>query len=277
MSEKRPTWRARLHEIIFEADTPAGKAFDILLIISILASVVVVMVESVASIRQHHGVLLKRLEWCFTILFSIEYLLRLILVRSTARYATSFFGVIDLLAVLPTYLSLLIPGAQALLVIRLLRVLRVFRILKLAQFVGESRVLMRALKASSRKILVFILAVSTLVVIIGALMYTIEGEAHGYSSIPKGVYWAVVTLTTVGYGDISPGTDVGKFLASLVMLMGYGILAVPTGIVTVELGAAYRRRDISTQACTNCSAEAHDSEAVYCYKCGYEMHPKNSD
>jgi voltage-gated potassium channel len=262
--------RARLHEVIFEADTTAGRVFDAVLLLLILASVTVVMLESVMSVRDEHGWLLIRLEWLFTGLFTIEYLLRLYSVRAPWRYATSFFGVVDLLAVLPTYISLIIPGAQALLVIRIFRLLRIFRIFKLAEYLNESRALWVAIKASSRKILIFLFAILTIVVVTGALIYVIEGPAHGFTSIPTSMYWAVVTVTTVGYGDLAPATAVGKFLAVILMLMGYGIIAVPTGIVSAEVVQVVRGK-ISTQACPSCGSEGHQYDAVHCRKCGEKL------
>lgn len=260
-------WRHRLHEIIFEADTPAGKTFDVALILAILGSVVAVMLESVTAIRAEYGGLLYAIEWGFTILFTIEYLLRLICVKRALLYARSFFGIVDLLAILPTYISIFIPGAQYLLVLRLLRVLRVFRVLKLVSYLKEADTLMQALRASRRKITVFLFAVMTLVVILGSLMYFIEGESNGFTSIPKSVYWAIVTLTTVGYGDILPQTAFGQALASVIMIMGYGIIAVPTGIVTAEL-ARFDPKMISSQHCVRCSREGHATDASYCKYCG---------
>ncbi|MEZ0482954.1 ion transporter [Fibrella aquatica] len=265
-------WRARLHEIIFEADTAAGKAFDIALIASILLSVVTVMLESVASIRASYGDLLTRIEWFFTILFTIEYLLRLLSVKQPFRYTTSFFGFVDILSLLPTYLSLLLPGTQYLFTIRILRLLRVFRILKLSEYLSEASTLMGALHASRRKISVFILTVMLLVVIIGSMMYIVEGEEHGFDSIPTSIYWAIVTLTTVGYGDLSPQTPLGKALASLVMIMGYGIIAVPTGIVTAEISQATMKfKQVTSQACPNCSQYGHDADATFCKYCGSRL------
>ncbi len=263
-------WRDRTHEIIFEADTPLGKAFDLILISTIVSSVLVVMLESIAGVRGEYGNVLSAAEWGFTILFTIEYVLRLVCLRKPIRYAFSFFGIVDLLAVIPTYLSLLVPGTQYLLVIRLLRILRVFRVLKLAQFVSEASELARALRSSSRKITVFLFAVVTLVVILGSMMYLVEGEENGFTSIPKSVYWAIVTLTTVGYGDISPQTALGQTLASIVMILGYAILAVPTGIVSVEL-ARMERRPVSTQCCRSCGAEGHAHDAVFCKICGERL------
>jgi voltage-gated potassium channel len=261
--------RARLHEIIFEADTRAGRLFDLALIWLILLSVATVILESVRHVRQQYGPLLYALEWLFTLLFTVEYVLRLLSVRHPLRYATSFFGVVDLLAIIPTYLSIILPGSQYLLVIRILRLLRVFRLLKLSEYVTEADILRRALHASSRKISVFLSAVLLLVVIIGALMYVVEGEEHGFTSIPVSVYWAIVTLTTVGYGDISPRTPLGQILASVVMIIGYGIIAVPTGIVSVELAHAVRdQQKGSRQSCPECSAEGHDPDALYCKYCG---------
>ena len=262
--------RARLHQIVFEADTPAGRRFDLLLLLAILASVVVVLLESVEGVRARAGTELRAAEWGFTVLFTLEYLLRLALVRRPLRYAVSPFGLIDLLAILPTYLSVLIPGAQSLLVVRLLRLLRVFRVLKLAEYLRESRTLAQALRASRRKIFVFLLAVTTIVVIVGSLMYVIEGAEHGFTSIPLSMYWAVVTLTTVGYGDLAPATTLGRALAVVLMLTGYGIIAVPTGIVTAELTRA-GTHPISTQACPSCGAEGHDYDAVYCRRCGARL------
>ncbi|UCE01919.1 MAG: ion transporter [Candidatus Latescibacterota bacterium] len=260
-------WRFRLHEVIFEADTTAGRAFDLLLIVTILLSVAAVLLESVASVREQYGALLRAAEWTFTILFSIEYVLRLIAVGRPARYATSFYGVVDLLAVMPTYLSLILPGTQSLLVIRALRLLRVFRVLKLAHFLREGRQLRAALWASRRKIAVFLATVLLLVLVIGAVMYLVEGEGHGFTSIPKSIYWTIVTMTTVGYGDITPQTVLGKLIASAVMIMGYAIIAVPTGIVSVELAHA-TRTPVSTQACRECSREGHDADARHCKFCG---------
>jgi voltage-gated potassium channel len=265
-----PTLRARLHEIIFEADTPEGRLFDLLLLVAIIASVTVVVLESVPSVRARVGPTLRALEWGFTILFTIEYILRLVSVGRPLRYARSWYGVIDLIAVLPTYLSLILPGAHNLLVVRLLRLLRVFRVFKLAEYVQESRTIVQALRASSRKIFVFLLAVLTIVVVVGTLMYAIEGEQNGFTNIPISIYWAVVTLTTVGYGDLAPATTTGRVLAVVLMLTGYGIIAVPTGIVTAELTRA-SLRPISTQACPVCGAEGHEHDAVYCRRCGAKL------
>ena len=264
-------WRSKLHEVIFEADTPAGKAFDVALLVAILASVLVVVLESVPSVRSNHGRKLWAVEWVFTILFTVEYLLRLLAVRQPARYVRSFFGIVDLLAVLPTYLSVLLPGAQAFLVVRALRLLRVFRILKLGEFLGEARLLTLALKASVRKILVFLTVVLVLVLIIGSVMYLVETPESGFTSIPQSIYWAIVTLTTVGYGDIAPQTVLGRILASLVMILGYGLIAVPTGIVTVELSQAGRTKVVSTQACPSCGLQGHDPDARHCKHCGASL------
>lgn len=268
----RRSWaetRARLHEIIFEADTPEGRLFDLVLLLAIGASVLVVMLESVAEVRARVGPTLRALEWGFTVLFTIEYGLRLATVREPLRYARSLFGIIDLVAVLPTYVSLILPGAQTFLVLRLLRLLRIFRVLKLAEYLRESRVLGQALRASRRKIFVFLLTVVTIVVIVGTLMYVIEGEEHGFTNIPISIYWAVVTLTTVGYGDVAPVTPLGRMLSILLMLTGYGIIAVPTGIVTVELTRA--TRPVSTQACPNCGADGHEYDAIFCRRCGTKL------
>ena len=260
-------WKATLHEIIFEADTPAGKTFDILLLFLILLSTAAVILESVTTVRNVVGPYLRIIEWVITLLFTVEYILRLLAVKHPLGYARSFFGIVDLLAILPTWLSLFFAGTQTLVVIRVLRLLRVFRILKLAHFLREARLLKSALKASMGKIIVFLGTICTLVLIIGALMYLIEGEENGFTSIPQGIYWAIVTMTTVGYGDIAPATVPGKMLASLVMIIGYGIIAVPTGIVTAELVRPLKTK-VSTQACPSCSAEGHDPDAGFCKYCG---------
>jgi len=272
-SRQKPAhrWRARLHEVIFEADTPAARLFDLVLIGCILLSVLIVMLDSVQSIRLQYGSLFYGVEWFFTILFSVEYVLRIVSIGRPSAYVGSFFGLVDLLAILPTYVSLVIPGSQYLLVIRILRVLRIFRVLKIVQYVGEAQHLMQALHASRRKIEVFLFTVLTLVVVFGSVMYVIEDPGSGFTSIPRSVYWAIVTLTTVGYGDISPKTDLGQALASVIMILGYGIIAVPTGIVTAELTGLARSQAVSTQACLHCGAEGHDADAVYCKSCGEEL------
>ena len=269
-SEKIKPWRINLYEIIFEADTPTGKLFDVLLIWAILLSVTVVFLESISVLKADYGDWFNLLEWVFTILFTIEYVLRIIGVRKPTRYIFSFYGVVDFLAIAPTYLSLLITGSQYLLVIRILRLLRVFRVFKLSHLVKQSDVLVNAMKASRAKIAVFLFAVVTLVVIIGALMYVIEGPENGFTSIPVSMYWTIVTLTTVGYGDISPQSPVGQLLASMVMIMGYGIIAVPTGIVSVEIASATKKQ-ITTQVCPSCLSEGHDNDAVHCKFCGAQL------
>lgn len=267
--KNRAQWRDDLHAVIFEAETPAGKWFDILLIICILASVIAVMLDSVNSISIHYSPYLYAVEWFFTIVFSIEYILRLICVGRPLLYATSFFGIVDLMAIIPTYISLLIPGSEYLLVVRILRILRIFRVLKLVQYMKEALLLMKALRASGRKIIVFLFTVLTLVVILGSLMYLIEDAQNGFTSIPRSIYWAIVTLTTVGYGDISPQTSIGQILASFIMILGYSIIAVPTGIVTVELSQVSKKK--VTRSCWDCSAEGHDSDAVFCKYCGSKL------
>jgi len=264
--------REKLRVIIFEAETPAGKAFDVALILAIALSVLVVMLDSVESIRADYGQWLYRLEWAFTIAFTVEYIARLICIGRPLKYATSFFGVVDLLAILPTYISLLVPGSHYMSVVRVLRVLRVFRILKVVKYVSEAEVLMQAMRASRRKITVFLFSVVSLVIILGSLMYLIESEETGFTSIPESIYWAIVTLTTVGYGDIRPGTPLGQALAAVVMIMGYSIIAVPTGIVSVEISRA-SQKEVSTIACAACSAEGHDPDALYCNHCGESLAP----
>lgn len=266
-------WRHRLHEIIFEAETPAGKAFDIALLLVILMSIAAVMLESVTSIAEVYGAELRAAEWVFTVLFSIEYILRIIAVGRPSGYIFSFFGIVDLLSLLPTYLSVLIPGAQSLLLVRVLRLLRAFRVLKLTRFVHNADELSLALKASRHKIFVFVSTVLTIVVIVGAIMYLVETPEAGFTSIPMSVYWAVVTLTTVGYGEITPATALGRFLASGLMIIGYGVIAVPTGIVTAEL-TYLKQGAISTEACPQCSSEGHAAKAKHCKDCGAMMNPQ---
>jgi voltage-gated potassium channel len=263
--------RHKLHEIIYEADTPAGKWFDIILIVCIILSVIAVMLDSVNAISVRYGEWLFYAEWVFTILFTIEYILRLISVTRPIYYATSFFGIVDLLAILPTYIGLFIAGGKYLVVIRLLRILRIFRVLKLTRYVGESRVLIKALRASRRKITIFIFTVLTIVTILGSFMYLIEGEENGFTSIPMSIYWAIVTLTTVGYGDITPQTVLGQFLSVIIMLLGYGIIAVPTGIITVEMTQAFKSDAGNIRACTSCGADNHDEDAVHCKYCGDKL------
>ncbi len=265
------TLRERVRIVIFEADTGAGRAFDVALIVLILLSVLVVLLDSVGALHERWGPWLYGAEWFFTIVFTIEYALRLWSINQKWSYATSFYGVVDLLGTLPTYISLLFPGAQYLLVIRVIRVLRVFRVLRLVRYVGEANILMEALRQSRRKITVFLFSVLSLVVVFGCLMYLVEGDQNGFTSIPRSIYWAIVTLTTVGYGDITPGTLLGQSLASIIMITGYAIIAVPTGIVTMELNEASRRA-ANTRTCPECSAEGHIPEASYCWRCGSTLH-----
>ncbi len=262
--------RHRLHTLIFEADTPGGKAFDLILLVAIGVSVLAVMLESMQGVQARYGMVLRGLEWGLTALFSVEYVLRLMAVKRPLKYALSFFGVVDLLALLPTYLSLVFVGAQSLVVVRALRLLRVFRVLKLTQFVGEARMLRAAMQASARKITVFIGTVLTVVLIAGTMMYLVEGSESGFTSIPRSVYWAIVTMTTVGYGDISPQTPLGQLLASMLMILGYGVIAVPTGIVTVQLAEAQRLAS-NTQCCPACGASGHANDAVHCKYCGEKL------
>jgi voltage-gated potassium channel len=268
MSER--SLKEQVYIIIFEADTPAGKLFDVMLFVAILISVGLTMLQSVESFRGKHELFLFVLNWTFTGLFTIEYLLRLWCARNTVRYARSFFGVVDLLAILPVYLSLMVPGTRFLDVVKVLRMLRIFRVLKMTQYVGDADLLMNALNSSRRKIGIFLVAVMTIVVILGSLMYIIEGEANGFTSIPRSVYWAIVTLTTVGYGDISPQTGLGQALAAMIMIIGYSIIAVPTGIITAELGleAAGRKR---ARSCAACGHARHDADALHCKRCGARL------
>jgi len=261
-------WRLRLYTIIFEADTRAGRAFDVTLVWAILASLLVVMLDSIAGIHTRHGTLLSALEWTFTLLFTAEYLARLACVRNPWRYAISFYGVIDLLAVAPTYFAILVPELQALIDVRVLRLLRIFRILKLTEYVAEYGALGRALVASRRKILVFLSFVLMVVLVMGTLMYVIEGPENGFTSIPVSVYWAITTLTTVGFGDITPKTDLGRLLSSVMMLLGWGTLAVPTGIVSAEFTVQRMSQEPTTRTCHECLSEGHLPQAKFCRDCG---------
>lgn len=263
-------WRRHLHTIVFEADTTAGFAFDVVVLAAILASVGVVVVASVAEVHAAWGPWLHVAEWAFTVLFTVEYVLRLVAVARPVRYVVSFYGLIDLVSLLPTWIGLFVGGTESLLVVRLLRLARLFRVFKLVRYVEEGRFLLGALRRSARKITVFMTFVLALVTIVGALAYVIEGPERGFTSIPTGMYWAVVTITTVGYGDISPQSPLGRLLAAVVMLVGYAILAVPTGIVGAEMLQA-RRTPTNTQACPACAADGHDDDAVYCRRCGTRL------
>jgi len=261
-------WRFRLHEIIYESATTSGKIFDIVLLGLIISSIVVVMLDSTGQWHEAYGNLFLKMEWGFTILFTIEYILRLICIKKPWSYVFSFFGIIDLLSIIPGYLSIILTGAQSLLVLRALRLLRIFRIFKLTHFLSEMQFLSVAVKGSLRKISIFMMIVLTLVIIMGSVMYLVEDGKNGFDSIPDSIYWAIVTITTVGYGDISPATSLGKFVASVIMLMGYAIIAVPTGIVTTEMALAMRKKEQLQEACPNCGREGHDVNARYCKFCG---------
>ncbi len=266
------TWKEKWHEIIYEADSREGKVFDLVLIVAILFSIILVMLESVKELDARYHTFFNISEWVITILFSIEYILRIITVKKPKQYIFSFYGIIDLLSTIPKYLSLIIGGAHALVALRALRLLRIFRILKLVKFVGATDNLGKALKASRYKIFVFISAVLILCVIIGTVMYLIEGDPSGFTSIPRSIYWAIVTLTTVGYGDIAPQTAFGQLLASLVMILGYGIIAIPTGIVGAEMAKEKGQViNLNTNSCSNCSADNHRDDARNCYKCGEKL------
>lgn len=261
-----------MHEIIYEADSREGKVFDLIIIVAILFSILLVMLESVKELDTRYHNFFNISEWVITILFTIEYVLRIVSVKKPKSYIFSFYGIIDLLSTIPKYLSLFIGGAHALVALRALRLLRIFRILKLVRFVGATNNLGKALKASRFKIFVFISAVLIICVIIGTLMYLIEGDPSGFTSIPRSIYWSIVTLTTVGYGDIAPQTALGQLLASLVMILGYGIIAIPTGIVGAEMAKEMGQNiDLNTNACANCSEGYHKDGAKYCYKCGEKL------
>lgn len=266
--KEKPSWRHRLHEIIYEADTKEGKLFDIVLLIAIIASIVFVMLESVKSFDEKLYEFLNIAEWIITILFSIEYILRIVAIKKPFRYIFSFYGIIDLLSTLPKYLSFVIVGSHNLAALRALRLLRVFRILKLTRYVGASNRLIIALRASKAKIAVFLFFVVIICIILGTIMYMVEGEENGFTSIPRSVYWAIVTLTTVGFGDIAPNTPLGQLIASVIMILGYSIIAIPTGIVGAEMSKMTNDEDTNTQACPNCLKDHHKENAIYCYNCG---------
>ncbi|MCB9195578.1 MAG: ion transporter [Flavobacteriales bacterium] len=271
---KLKPWQNKMHEVIFEADTFAGKLFDIVLLIFIVLSVSVVMLESISSVHIKYGTELYVLEWGITILFTLEFIARLLCVHKPIRYIFSFYGVVDLLALLPSYIGVFVTGTHSLSVIRSLRLLRIFRILKLAHYIGEANLLIESLKASKAKIVVFMFFVMSLTFILGSLMYIIESPESGFTSIPKSVYWAIVTMTTVGYGDIYPETNLGQFIASVIMITGYAIIAVPTGIISAEIAKQSGKSDsssVSTQVCPHCSSEGHDKDATYCKYCGSEL------
>jgi voltage-gated potassium channel len=269
-------WRDRLYIIIFESHTPGGKIFDIFLLIFILLSIFTIMLESVESINQQYRPLLLGLEWFFTLIFTFEYIFRIYSARSRKAYIFSFYGIVDLLSILPTFLSYILLGSQYLLVIRGLRLLRIFRVLKMARFLGEAETLKNALINSVAKITVFIGAVLTVIIIVASCMYLIEGPEGGFNSIPLSIYWAIVTITTVGYGDIVPATNAGKALATLLMLLGYGIIAVPTGIVSAELTRAEKDKNPLTTACPRCNPEDHSPDSSFCRFCGARLNITNS-
>lgn len=270
--EERKDWKVRLGNTIFESDTREAKTFDLVLLFIILLSVALVILESIPDFRNNYGKGLKLAEWIITGIFTIEYIVRIVVARQPVKYVSGFYGIIDLLAIIPTYLSLFLTGAQGLIVIRALRLLRVFRILKLTRYTKESRILIKALKSSRIKISVFLFAILMIIVIIGTLMYLVEGEENGFSSIPVGIYWAIVTLTTVGYGDITPVTDLGRIISAIVMILGYAIIAVPTGIVTAEIVQSAVKKP-GEKICPYCNESNHDNDAEYCRKCGEKLEP----
>ena len=270
-------WRERVYTVIFEAETRTGRAFDLVLIAAILMSVTVVVLSSVASVAARHATLLMVLEWFFTILFTVEYFARLSCLQHPVRYAKSFFGIIDLLAIVPTFIGLLLPGAHVLIDVRILRLLRMFRILKLTSYVHEYTVLGRALLASRRKILIFLSVVMMIVFLLGTVMYVVEGPQNGYTSIPTSIYWAISTMTTVGFGDITPKTDIGRTIASMMMLLGWGILAVPTGIISAEMTVQRSYKLVTTRTCPTCLKEGLDDDARFCKNCGESLPPLQSD
>jgi voltage-gated potassium channel len=266
-------WRSRLFTVIFESDTKAGKIFDIALLIMIVISLIVVLIQGTPSLLEKYNDELYLIEWGITIIFTIEYILRILAVKEPWRYVFSLYGLIDLLAILPTFLSILFPQTRYLLVIRALRLMRVFRIFKLTHFVKEGMAIVIALKASSKRILVFLAFIMVLSVILGSIVYVVEAPYNEqFHSIPQSIYWCIVTITTVGYGDISPVTPLGKFIASLIMILGYAIIAVPTGIVTVEMSKGMKAEPLANQSCPSCSKEGHDHDAKFCKYCGQPLH-----
>jgi len=267
-SDKKNSWKARIHEIIYEADTKEGKLFDVILLLAILASVILVILESVQSIDVKYHTLLNVSEWIITILFTIEYVLRIISIKKPLSYIFSFYGIIDLLSTIPKYLSFIIIGSQNLIALRALRLFRVFRILKLTRYIGASNRLIIALKSSRTKIAVFLFFIIILCTILGTIMYIVEGEENGFTNIPKSIYWAIVTLTTVGFGDITPQTPLGQLIASVIMILGYAIIAIPTGIVSSEMTKSNQMLEENTQVCPNCGKDNHKENAKFCYDCG---------
>jgi len=265
-----PVWEQRMHEIVFEADTPKGKLFDIVLLIAIMLSICAVMAETVPELNERYHWQLVALEWTFTIIFTIEYILRIVIVRKPWGYIRSFYGIIDLLSILPTYLAFFLVGAQTLMVLRILRLFRIFRLFKLGRYVSGGMQIAKALKSSREKIVVFIFVVLIIASITGTLMYLIEGASNGFDSIPRGIYWAIVTMTTLGYGDITPSTTLGQVFTVILVLVGYGIIAVPTGIVAGGY-TNVRKTKLNTQVCPSCSKEGHEEGAVYCFRCGSEL------
>ncbi|MCD0490246.1 ion transporter [Pedobacter sp. MC2016-14] len=270
-SPTKNNWRFRLHEVIYESNTSAGKAFDVGLLFAIFTSIIIVMLDSVERLHDRYGSLFSLIEWIFSFLFTIEYILRLISIKKPFKYVFSLLGIIDLIALIPSYLSIFFVGAQSLLVFRALRLLRVFRIFKLGHFLSEINFLTEALKGSVRKISIFLMTVLMLAVILGSIMYLVEQRENGFANIPESIYWAIVTITTVGYGDISPVTPMGKMLASIVMLIGYSIIAVPTGIITHDLALAARQKKELPESCPTCSREGHDADALFCKFCGSSL------
>ena len=266
----QPEWKRNLYEIIFKADTYYGKLFDELLLVLILISVGIVMLESIAEVRVSYGNYLLAAEWILTILFLAEYIIRIICSPEPRKYVVSFFGVVDLLAILPTFIALLVPAVQPLIVIRALRLLRVYRILKLYHYIHEGNILLIALRNSLHKIFIFMAFILVLVLLLGSIMYVVEGADNGFNSIPLSIYWAVITLTTVGYGDIVPSTDLGKFISTFIMRLGYSIIAIPTGIVSAEI-TRRRGTEIKTRICSNCEESEHQADAKYCKTCGKEL------
>ncbi|AOW16561.1 ion transporter [Polaribacter vadi] len=269
----KTSWREKIHEIIYEADTPEGKLFDVILLITIIASILLVMLESVESIDFKYHDYLNIGEWIITIFFSIEYILRIISIKKPLKYVFSFYGIIDLLSTIPMYLTFILVGSHSLVALRALRLLRVFRILKLARYTGASEKLTLAMRASKAKISVFLFFIVIVCIILGTVMYMVEGQENGFTNIPKSIYWAIVTLTTVGFGDIAPQTPLGQLIASVIMILGYAVIAIPTGIVSSELTKSTLNEDVNTQSCPNCLKEKHKDNAIYCYNCGSVLNP----
>jgi voltage-gated potassium channel len=271
MNTRWKSWKEKTYQIIFESDTYYGKLFDMVLLVLILLSILSVMLESISSVRDRYYNIINQAEWVFTVIFSVEYILRIISSPNPRKYLFSFLGIVDFLAIIPTYLSIIAPEIQPLIVIRAIRLLRIYRILKLSRFLLAGNLLVLALRRSLRKILIFMLFILIVVVMLGSIVYVVEGGRSGFNSIPLSIYWAIITITTVGYGDIVPATDLGKFIASFIMLLGYSIIAIPTGIVSVEMSRSLDTKSDGPKICKHCNETNHSTDAIFCRICGSRL------